>query len=88
MSIIGCYSLDLYCDNEQAHWVEGETWQKGYCNVPMFETIGRSRASCFRRARKAGWTIDPRTYKTRCPKCKGKKIIGIGELDDRKTKTI
>ncbi len=61
--IVGCYCLDLYCDNETAHRNE----------FPMliFETTGRSLAGCLRRARRAGWSIDLTKRKARCPKCRG-----------------
>lgn len=64
--IVGCYSLDLYCDNEEAH--------KDEYPLLIFQSTGRSRGACFRSARQAGWSIDLKNWKARCPKCKGKKL--------------
>ena len=65
--IVGCYSLDLYCDNEDAH--------KGEYPTFSFESTGRSRAQCLRAAKRAGWAVDIRKRTVRCPKCKGKKLL-------------
>ena len=67
--IVGCYSLDLYCDNEDAHIHEHYS----------FEATGRSRAQCLRAAKRAGWAVDSRKRTVRCPKCKGKKLL-IGAM--------
>ncbi len=71
MGIVGCYSLDLYCDNTEAH--KGE-FNDGLWEALKWETIGRSRAECFRKAKKAGWSIDLRNHLARCPRCKGGRI--------------
>lgn len=65
--IVGCYSLDLYCDNEKAHENEYPTLS--------FESTGRSRAQCLQAAKRAGWAVDIRKRTARCPKCKGIRIV-------------
>jgi hypothetical protein len=63
--IVGVYSLDLYCENEN--------------HVPRFpgddrpglgEFLGRTRSQCARQARKLGWVINFKTGKCHCPECK------------------
>lgn len=74
----GCYSLDLYCDNQGCAKEyrtdtagclvdkHGHTWGE----FPHQYT-GEFGADCKRRARKAGWVIKPGGVAL-CPKCSGK----------------
>lgn len=61
--IVGGYTLDLYCDNEQAHGV------KGVYN----EYVHEFGATCRAMARKDGWKLTPEG-KAYCPLCGGKKL--------------
>ncbi len=75
--IVGCYSLDLYCDNEEAHFVEPKRLQTtGYYDTPYFNSIGRSREGCLRLSKKAGWSVNFKTRTALCPQCKGKRLGG------------
>jgi hypothetical protein len=58
--IVGCYDMQLYCDNTEAHQGYGE-------NEPA-EFTGETAAGCRRQARKAGWrfTQDGRVFCRRC----------------------
>ena len=51
MGLVGCYSLDLYCDKNKsaAHQF---TMPRQYA--------GRTEAECIRRARRDGWSINKR----------------------------
>jgi hypothetical protein len=64
--------MDLYCDNENAH-----EYESGVLVMPSYqgEYTGNSRAECIRNARKDGWTINLKTWKCYCPKCKRKREI-------------
>jgi hypothetical protein len=59
--IVGCYSLHLYCDNEDA--------EHPYREFPHTFT-GELGRKCRQEARRAGWTI--RGTKAYCPLCNGK----------------
>ena len=65
--IVGCYSLDLYCENEELHANEYP--------ILVFNSTGRSRAQCLRYAKRAGWSVDLKRRIARCPQCKGKKLL-------------
>ena len=73
MSIVGCYSLDLYCENFDIYEREVEDkFGHRYDDFPD-EFTGYDRAECFRNARKAGWVINVRKHTAYCPKCSHKK---------------
>lgn len=67
MSLTGCYSLDLYCDDVRHN---DATWT----NVTDQYT-GRTLAECLKKARRDGWTIsrtklsDDGSPFTRCDRC-------------------
>jgi hypothetical protein len=65
MPCIGCYSLDLYCDNE-SHTIAKDM---RYYNVPCLNVIGFNCADCLRQAKLAGWKIKYKTNKCYCPEC-------------------
>lgn len=60
--IVGCYSLQLYCNHQEAG-------QCGSCTAWPGEFTGRTESDCLRQARLAGWLIRKRPdEKVRCPK--------------------
>lgn len=63
--IFGCYTLDLYCDNDFEH--PYINYEKG--NFGQF--VGKNLTECKRMARKVGWGFY--SNKCYCPYCKGKK---------------
>lgn len=62
MSIVGCYSLDLYCDNggDQAH-----DWKVSFPH----QFTGETASTCRKQARERGWKLDLVNYKAYCPRC-------------------
>lgn len=52
MGIVGCYSMDLYCDHPEHCKYSGDVWP--------FPSVysGRSESECLRNAKKDGWKID------------------------------
>jgi hypothetical protein len=60
IGIVGCYTLDLYCA-----CYEGEAFGRG-----LGEFTGRTEAECIRAARAAGWSVNKRANRARCPRCK------------------
>jgi len=78
MGEVGCYTLDLYCDNEdeeltlpgKAH-VQGHP---GFYKYFAWQFIGETAAQCRRVARRTGWTwkLDGQVL---CPICSGKKTL-------------
>ena len=72
MAIVGCYSLDLYCENyDMANFHEVDKFGHRYNDFPH-QWTGYDRAECFRKARKAGWVINVHKHTAYCPKCSGK----------------
>lgn len=45
--IVGCYSMDLYCDVKDAFG----------CRAYPGQFTGRTESECIRKARKAGWRV-------------------------------
>ena len=62
--IVGCYSMDLYCDFGP-HPI-------GYDFPHQF--TGRTEAECFRNSKKRGWKIYPAQRKAKCPRCAGEAL--------------
>jgi hypothetical protein len=61
MAIVGCYTLDLYCDlDNPAH--ESAEFPHTF--------IAEHGHTCRRQAREAGWVLKPRQGKAYCPKCR------------------
>lgn len=65
--IVGCYSIDLYCDNFVEYpYMHGEPDQ----------FTGETRGECIAKARRQGWIVNdkPREDGGRqiCPMCSGK----------------
>lgn len=63
---VGCYSLDLYCDNRSA-WPDP---RHEYDEFPH-NFAGRTEAACIRNAKAMGWRIGQK--RQLCPKCAKKK---------------
>ena len=59
--IIGCYTLDLYCDNKDCYTV----------GMPH-QFTGPSAMHCYKQARAIGWIINLQKSKAYCPRCKEK----------------
>jgi hypothetical protein len=69
--IVGCYSLDLYCDNYIIDpTVVEDKWGHRYDDFPD-QFTGFSRAECVRNARRRGWIVNICGKKAYCPKCAG-----------------
>lgn len=62
--IAGCYSLDLYCDNERIKHPYGEF---------PHQFTGETFGECARTARARGWIISRDRSRAICPMCSGKK---------------
>jgi hypothetical protein len=64
MAIVGCYSVDLYCDY-------GNDAFGGGCptNAKLTGLTGRNETDCIRPARRAGWTFARDRMKAWCPRC-------------------
>ena len=58
--IVGCYTLDLYCE-EDGHPHEYNEFPHQY--------IHEFGSTCRRMARKDGWILDRQNCKAICPKC-------------------
>ncbi len=65
--IVGCYSMDLYCDTAQEDRSKCRVgWE--YNGPPVY--TGRTESECLREARKDGWLFTrDRPRKAYCPKC-------------------
>ncbi len=75
--IVGCYSLELYCDkaanDTDIHGSPQDPIHK-YREFPEIFT-GNRRQDCERQARKRGWLINNATGVCLCPRCSGKKKV-------------
>jgi hypothetical protein len=67
--IVGCYSLELYCENQPDRQKPDSV--HGYEEFPSVYAAQR-REDCERAARKDGWMINNKTGVCLCPKCSGK----------------
>jgi hypothetical protein len=69
--IVGCYSVDLYCDYENMN----HFWHS--C-PPQF--TGETEAECLRDARRCGWRFSrgKRPRLAKCPECVKAKINKVG----------
>jgi hypothetical protein len=65
--LVGCYTLDLYCDSGRDHPVR---WPNGSFVVFPMQYTGRTLAECVRVARRDGWQIGKE--RQLCPFCSGK----------------
>ena len=65
--IVGCYVLDLYCDNKQCR--TNERSHRGGPNEPAQYT-GPNKRYCYREARGDGWKISDKDGTAHCAECK------------------
>jgi DNA-directed RNA polymerase subunit RPC12/RpoP len=69
--IVGCYSLDLYCDKpNDAH---------EYKEFPH-EFNEEHGSTCRAEARKKGWVLNVKDGTAICPKCSGKRLARLRKL--------
>lgn len=70
MAIVGCYTLDLYCDTGGTYG-EGCPHKYGGLNgvIQQYpaQFTGRTEGDCIKQAKGLGWKI--RAGKAYCPKC-------------------
>ena len=69
--IVGCYSMDLYCDGSEDLHGNGRDGVHAYKQFPQTFT-GERRQDCEKAARNAGWMINNKTGIALCPVCSGK----------------
>jgi len=92
MAVIGCYSIDLYCDAGGEEY-GGKCPHKYILATVQFQAEGRNERECLAKARKAGWKISRDKRRATCPGCAGSKQtiatpfdmhrMYTGEHDDR-----
>jgi len=63
--IVGCYTLDLYCDHP--HDQEIDNNQEHYGDH-LAQFTGRTETGCIQRARAAGWSINKSADRVMCPR--------------------
>jgi hypothetical protein len=68
-----CYSLDLYCDNEDEDPRQNPNGKHGYDAFP-YQYTGETGGECRKAARKEGWILN-KDGKDFCPRCSGKKKV-------------
>ena len=67
MPIVGCYSLDLYCENEEGGKHPNHPEACEYLRV-IGQFLGSTHLETVQAARKAGWMIDEYKHTAYCPK--------------------
>jgi len=70
--IVGCYTMDLYCDNPKCEAVFAGL--DGHRDGIQMGFTGSTRAACARQARRVGWRVG-RT-KAYCPRCLAGHLLG------------
>jgi len=59
--IVGCYTLELYCEvDEQRHFQDS-----------FAQYVGKNERECLRNARRDGWKVDKKKWQALCPKHRG-----------------
>lgn len=72
--IVGCYSVDLYCDNEDRTGDKRCKRRNGPLRYGSDQYTGETEGECLRQARKEGWKFTrDRPRKAYCPACSGKR---------------
>ena len=67
--MVGCYSLDLYCDNEATRWADGSDEHGHAFGSFPWQYTDETGSACRARARAAGWKINIKTGAALCPQC-------------------
>lgn len=68
MSVVGCYSLDLYCRFDgMSHGTDASRVRHSFNYFPH-QFIGETFADCKKQAKLAGWTFQ-RDGDATCPRC-------------------
>lgn len=68
MAVIGCYTLDLYCDTGGDPY--GGTCPQHRPGVQrLVQFTGRTEADCLKQARRRGWTFKAGATLAICPSC-------------------
>jgi hypothetical protein len=76
--IVGGYTLDLYCDNDDRddhHFTGGEFWVgENWSNklTISHQFVGETFAQAARKARRDGWIVNRSKNKCLCPACSRK----------------
>jgi hypothetical protein len=68
--IASCYTMDIYCDNEQK-CKQPNVYATMY-GASRATYLGESFSECAKRARNGGWVIIKKTRQAYCPYCKKK----------------
>lgn len=66
MAVVGCYTLDLYCD-AGGDMFGGTCPHRGFAGNAQF--TGNTERECLAQARSKGWSFKRRVTLTYCPKC-------------------
>ncbi len=67
--IVGCYSLQLYCDTWGCPMGKATPTSDGGSQAPGEFTHDKNERGAMAKARRAGWKIDLRLGTCRCPQC-------------------
>jgi len=68
MAVIGCYTLDLYCDACDERGVP--SWK-----IASAQYTADRREDTIRAARSEGWIVNENRNRAVCPVCSGKKMV-------------
>jgi hypothetical protein len=72
MPKIGCYTLDLYCDQEDLDFESCKNSEHEYGEFPH-SFWGHTESECIKQAKRQGWRFHTNGL-TSCPKCKNKSV--------------
>ena len=70
--IVGCYTLDLYCDDPNETHEKIDFMHSAGGEFPHQYTAAYG-SQCRAQARRDGWTLNLQKNTAICPKCHGKK---------------
>lgn len=62
--IVGCYTLDLYCDGPD-HYKDGLDFAK----TDVYQFTAQNGSAARREARREGWLLDEKADRALCPRC-------------------
>lgn len=63
---VGCYTLDLYCDDDTGSQLDTKHFDGSFAQF-----TGHTESRCIKQARAKGWLLGERDL---CPLCSGKKV--------------